>query len=190
MVLPKNNHESFYGHTFTPVGNGRPSSQGGEKGFIMAGWRWAIMVGVMAVVAPGTIAAGDHWHKPRCHHHTCQCHCKPCGGMPEWRRSYETDQPRNLPMILPIIETAPIFASPVVYSTQRTLVAPQFQTTRAAVLRTSAEPEADPCIPKERLEKLEDKVDDLSKSFDDLREVVLQQAQLMNEIAKRLPEKP
>lgn len=156
----------------------------------MAGWHWVIMVGVMLAVPAGSVVAGDHCYKPRCHHHHCHCCCQRCGDEPERRRSYEAEQPRSLPMILPIIETAPVFASPVVYSTQRTLVAPQLQTTRAAVLRTVAEPESDPCIPKERLEKLESKVDDLSKSFDDLREVVLQQAQLMNEIAKRLPEKP
>lgn len=85
-------------------------------------------------------------------------------------------------MMLPIIDTTPVYATPVVYSAQRTLAAPQVQY-RAAVMRSE-----DECVSVERMEKLEKKVDDLCTSFDDLREVVLQQAKIMNEISKRLPQ--
>jgi t-SNARE complex subunit (syntaxin) len=84
-------------------------------------------------------------------------------------------------MVLPIIETAPVFASPVVLASQRTLVAPQTQL-RAAVLRSD-----DVCASQERLERLEQKVSDIADSFDDLKEVVLQQARILDEISKRLP---
>jgi hypothetical protein len=81
-----------------------------------------------------------------------------------------------MPMVLPLIETAAVW-TPVAYVAQRTLVSP-----------VQARAVQEECtVSCERMENLEKKVGELSTGFADLQLAVKQQAQLLHEIARRLP---
>lgn len=153
----------------------------------MSRWSLPLLLCLAAIVGtPRIVTAGHHGAPchtccaPKCCHH-CNC-CKQQGP----QRSEETTRNRNLPMVLPIVETAPVFSNPVVLSTQRALVTPQYRLTS---LQLQRQDEPDECVKVERMERLEKQVSDLNDSFVELREAMVQQAKLLNEISQRLPAK-
>jgi len=94
-------------------------------------------------------------------------------------------------MILPVVESVPIFSSPALLSQDRYVVSTshlrgvQFASDRRALLVTDGERRGRSAL--ERLETLEDEFSELKRAVMQLQQSVLQQSEMLEVMAKRLP---